>query len=176
MSASSTATRGGTAAIDLAEATGDRRDLGPGQTRLANLGGQVGHVHATTPMMSAVSALETIATGWRPGDRRRARGPARDRRLPGPTAPATAAGPALVTAANWGGTYASLVLGPVAWTVPAAPGRSYEHPAVIGAAVRDWATVPVRGRARDTPGARLLADEHIAARIAAGRRCWIVLG
>ena len=57
----------GTAAIDRAEERAVAATWAPGQTSLVNLAGQVGHVHATSPMLSAVSALETIATGWRPG-------------------------------------------------------------------------------------------------------------
>ena len=69
-------------------------------------------MHATSPMLSAVSALETIATGWRPGTT-----PSASVR-PGIAGylgdgPATAGRPALVSAVNWGGTNVSLVLGPV---------------------------------------------------------------
>ena len=102
----------GTAAIDLAEERAIAATWEPGQTSLVNLAGQVGHVHATSPMLSAVSALETIATGWRPSA-----SPSEGLR-PGIAGylgdgPATPGRPALVSAINWGGTNVSLVLGPV---------------------------------------------------------------
>jgi len=102
----------GTAAIDRAEERAIAATWAPGQTSLVNLAGQVGHVHATSPMLSAVSALETIATGWRPSA-----SPSESHRS-GITGylgdgPATAGHPALVSAINWGGTNVSLVLGPV---------------------------------------------------------------
>lgn len=104
----------GTAAIDLAEARAIGRVWEPGTVRVANLAGNVGHVYSTTALWSAVCATETFATGWVP-------------RIPGLTDPIPEIAPylselsepgaarhksALITAANWGGTYASAVLSP----------------------------------------------------------------
>lgn len=105
----------GTAAVDRAEVNAVRQVWSPGAVRLANIGGQVGHMHATTSMLSLVCATETLATGWVPA-------------VAGVTDPlpevmpylepagagaGTGSGQAcLVTAANWGGTYASAVLSP----------------------------------------------------------------
>ncbi|MFI6676785.1 beta-ketoacyl-[acyl-carrier-protein] synthase family protein [Kribbella sp. NPDC050470] len=101
----------GTAAIDRAEAQAVGAVFPANSTRLANLSGQVGHIHATTALMSVLSAVESMRTGWVP-----AITGLRDP-LPGleayvgsdhdPTGRA-----ALVTAANWGGTYASVLLTP----------------------------------------------------------------
>lgn len=103
----------GSAVVDLAEAAAVSRIWQPGQIALANISGQVGHVHGTTPMLSLAAALETVRSGWAPGvegmreplpeiaDHVRAGGLGRP-------------GPCLVTAANWGGTYASIVLAPAA--------------------------------------------------------------
>lgn len=113
----------GTAALDLAEARAVAGVWAPGTVRLTNLAGHVGHVYSTTALWSAVCAAETFATGWVPA-------------VPGLTDPlpelagyldagadpdgtAGAAGTidaagkaAVITAANWGGTYASAVLSP----------------------------------------------------------------
>lgn len=99
----------GTGVLDLAEARAVGAVWAPGAVRLANIGGQVGHLHSTTSMLSLVCALETLASGWAP--------PVAGLRDPLPeaagyvdaTGPDGAAG-CLVTAANWGGTYASVVL------------------------------------------------------------------
>jgi 3-oxoacyl-[acyl-carrier-protein] synthase II len=99
----------GTPALDLAEARAIASVWEPGQVRVANLNGQTGHVHGTTPMLAAVCATATVGTGWAP----RPAG-ARD---PLPELAAHLAAEAgdddracMVTAANWGGTYASVVL------------------------------------------------------------------
>jgi 3-oxoacyl-[acyl-carrier-protein] synthase II len=101
----------GTAAIDRAEERAVAATWAPGGTHLVNIAGQVGHVHATSPMLSAVSALETIASGWRP-----VTAPAEGTRSGIATylgrGPAPAGRPALVSAINWGGTNVSVVLGP----------------------------------------------------------------
>jgi 3-oxoacyl-[acyl-carrier-protein] synthase II len=101
----------GTPEIDLAEARAVGRVWEPGTVRVANLAGNVGHVYSTTALWSAVCATETFATGWVP-------------RIPGLTDPLPEIAPylselpdaqrrsALITAANWGGTYASAVLSP----------------------------------------------------------------
>ncbi|MCI3927956.1 beta-ketoacyl-[acyl-carrier-protein] synthase family protein [Streptomyces sp. AN091965] len=109
----------GTAAIDAAEVAAVSRVWQPGRVRLSNLSPYVGHVHSTTSLMSAVCAAETVRTGWSPD-------------VPAPSAPgnvtpyllagAEAGRACLVTAANWGGTYASLVLAP--YTGPAATART----------------------------------------------------
>ncbi|MEJ1105710.1 MULTISPECIES: beta-ketoacyl-[acyl-carrier-protein] synthase family protein [unclassified Kribbella] len=99
----------GTAALDLAEARAVAAVFPTGSTRLANLSGQVGHIHATTALMSVLAAAESVRTSWVP--------PIAGLRDPLPGLepyvasdhdPAGRA--ALVTAANWGGTYASVVL------------------------------------------------------------------
>ena len=99
----------GTAALDRAEARAVAGVWQPGQVRLANLNGQVGHLHSTTSLLSAVCATETLRTGWAPplpalrdplpelADHLAARTGDDDRAC-------------LVTAANWGGTYVSAVL------------------------------------------------------------------
>jgi 3-oxoacyl-[acyl-carrier-protein] synthase II len=99
----------GTPALDLAEARAIAGVWEPGKVRVANLSGQVGHVHSTTPMLAAVCASETVRTGWAP--------PPVTAEEPRPEiASHLAAGAdddrraSLVTAANWGGTYASVVL------------------------------------------------------------------
>jgi 3-oxoacyl-[acyl-carrier-protein] synthase II len=102
----------GTAAIDQAEARAVRQVWQPGQVTLANLTPQVGHLHSTTALLSALCAARTCADGWVPA-------------IAGLTDPlpelaghrttGVAAGaprPCLITAANWGGTYASAVLSP----------------------------------------------------------------
>lgn len=100
----------GMVAIDLAEARAIssvwQRDV-----RVANLSGQVGHVHSTTPLMSAVAALETCRTGWVPevhGLREPV--PQLEGFFDAPDAQSPTS--CLITAANWGGTYASAVLSP----------------------------------------------------------------
>ncbi len=99
----------GTAAIDRAEACAVSSVWRPGEVRLANLNGHAGHLHGTTPLLSAVCAVDTLRTGWAP-------------RLAGvqdplpeladhlAAEPPDDTRPCLVTAANWGGTYASVVL------------------------------------------------------------------
>jgi 3-oxoacyl-[acyl-carrier-protein] synthase II len=101
----------GLPAVDLAEARAISSVWKDGAVRVANLAGQVGHVHSTTPLMSAVAALETCATGWVP--------PVHGLTDPLPElaghfdAPTRQdPGPCVVTAANWGGTYATAVLSP----------------------------------------------------------------
>ena len=102
----------GTAAIDLAEARAVGGVWQPGGVQLTNLAGHVGHVYATTALWSAVCATETFAS-WVP-------------QIPGLSdpldelagyldpVPEAAGRSAVITAANWGGTYASAVLSP--WT------------------------------------------------------------
>jgi 3-oxoacyl-[acyl-carrier-protein] synthase II len=99
----------GTPALDLAEARAISNVWEPGKVRVANLNGQTGHLHGTTPMLAVVCAAETVRTGWAPepaaardplpelAEHLRADGSGDDRDC-------------LVTAANWGGTYASVVL------------------------------------------------------------------
>ncbi|MEU4602582.1 beta-ketoacyl-[acyl-carrier-protein] synthase family protein [Kribbella sp. NPDC023972] len=101
----------GTAAIDLAEARAVAAVFPASSTRLANLSGQVGHIHATTALMSVLAAAESVSTSWVP--------PIAGLRDPLPgLAPYVdsdhdpAGRAALITAANWGGTYASVVLTP----------------------------------------------------------------
>lgn len=101
----------GTQAVDAAEAGAIADVWQPGSVRVTSLAGQIGHIHATTPMLSAVAALESTATGWVP--------PIRGCTDPLPEVagflgdtPDPTGRPALVTAANWGGTYASVVLAP----------------------------------------------------------------
>jgi 3-oxoacyl-[acyl-carrier-protein] synthase II len=102
----------GTAALDLAEARAVRQVWEAGQVTLSNLAAQVGHLHSTTALLSALCAARTCTDGWVPP-------------IAGLTDPlpelagqhttGVAAGeprPCLVTAANWGGTYASAVLSP----------------------------------------------------------------
>jgi 3-oxoacyl-[acyl-carrier-protein] synthase II len=100
----------GTAAVDLAEARALGELWEPGALRLANLSPQVGHAHSTTPLMSAVAALDTCATGRAPALQ------GLDDPLPEVAGyldvPDSDPHPCLVTAANWGGTYASVVLAP----------------------------------------------------------------
>ncbi|GAA1428053.1 beta-ketoacyl-[acyl-carrier-protein] synthase family protein [Microlunatus lacustris] len=106
----------GTRVLDRAEARAVNQ-VWPDGIPLANLSPQTGHLGATTAMLSAVTALRTCATGWVPV-------------VPGVahpipelgladiqgTAPVAAEGfpgvATVVTAANWGGTYASVVLAP----------------------------------------------------------------
>ena len=99
----------GTATLDLAEARAVGRLWAPGAVRLANIGGHVGHLHSTTSLLSLVAALETVTSGWAP--------PVAGVTDPLPEAapyldatPADPAAACVVTAANWGGTYASAVL------------------------------------------------------------------
>jgi 3-oxoacyl-[acyl-carrier-protein] synthase II len=83
----------------------------PGDVRLANLNAQAGHLHSTTSLLAAVCATETVRTGWAP--------PLAGLHDPLPeVAEHLAASTSdddracLVTAANWGGTYVSVVLRP----------------------------------------------------------------
>jgi 3-oxoacyl-[acyl-carrier-protein] synthase II len=99
----------GTTALDAAEARAIADVWRPGEIRIANLNGQTGHLHSTTPLLAAVCASETTTTGWAPT-------------LVAPEEPmpelaahlADQPGPddraCLVTSANWGGTYVSVVL------------------------------------------------------------------
>jgi 3-oxoacyl-[acyl-carrier-protein] synthase II len=102
----------GTAAIDRAEARAVGRLWQPGAVTLANLSSQVGHVHSTTALLSALCAARTCTDGWVPaiaglsdplpelaGHHTGGIGQGEPR-------------PCLITAANWGGTYASAVLNP----------------------------------------------------------------
>lgn len=114
------------AAEDLAAVYGDARgtevldraELGavlqalPGGATLANIGSMTGHLGATTAVASAVTALRTLATGWVPSVRGSPSTPSL-LNLSGRRASDDAPRHALVTSANWGGTYASVVLGPV---------------------------------------------------------------
>lgn len=101
----------GTTGLDHAEARAIASALGT-RTRVSHLSSLTGHLGSTTPLVSAVAALRTLQDGWMPT-------------APEPVQPiAEAAGfnldghpggvapPAgvLVTAANWGGTYGSVVL------------------------------------------------------------------
>ena len=101
----------GTAVLDLAEARAVGQVWRPGTVRLTNIGGQVGHLHATTSMLSLVCATETVSTGWVPAIAG-LRDPIAE--VTGYLAPvagdSASHGACLVTAANWGGTYASAVL------------------------------------------------------------------
>lgn len=102
----------GTPDLDRAEARAIDAVWRPGSVRVANLTNRTGHLHSTGALLSAVCATETIRTGWVP-------------ELSGIVEPlpeladhlagAPEADPAdrdacLLTAANWGGTYASVVL------------------------------------------------------------------
>jgi 3-oxoacyl-[acyl-carrier-protein] synthase II len=101
----------GTAAIDQAEARALAEVWQPGTVQLSNISPFVGHVHSTTALMSAVCATETLRSGWSPdisGLTDPADTIAPYLRTDAPGQP----GPCLITAANWGGTYASLVLAP----------------------------------------------------------------
>ncbi|NUP16872.1 MAG: beta-ketoacyl-[acyl-carrier-protein] synthase family protein [Streptomyces sp.] len=106
----------GTAAIDLAEVRAVAEVWEPGSVRLSNLSPYVGHVHSTTALMSAVCATETVRSGWSPETPAPAdpRGTVTDYLGPVPETGASC----LITAANWGGTYASLVLAPCHDTGP----------------------------------------------------------
>lgn len=99
----------GTAVLDTAEARAVASVWQPGRARLANLNAQAGHLHATTSLLSAVCAAETVRTGWAPPI------PSIVDPLPAVAGHLDWAGaeddrPCLVTAANWGGTYVSAVL------------------------------------------------------------------
>jgi 3-oxoacyl-[acyl-carrier-protein] synthase II len=109
----------GVAVIDLAEARAVGRVWRPGEVTLANLSGQLGHLHSTTPLMSVVSATETLRTGWVP-EVRGVSDPLPE--AAGYLAPRADAADrsCVVTAANWGGTYASTVLS--RWVAPDADG------------------------------------------------------
>jgi 3-oxoacyl-[acyl-carrier-protein] synthase II len=98
-----------TRAIDLAEMRAVAATWAPEETQLVNLAAQIGHVHATSPMLSVLAALETVASGWRPGPAADdVRDEIRGYLEPGPDA---AGRPVLVNAINWGGTNAGVVLG-----------------------------------------------------------------
>lgn len=106
----------GTAVLDRAEARAVNL-VWPEGVPLANLTPQTGHVGATTAMLSTVAALRTNATGWVP-----AVAGLRDPIAELGAAEVTGVSPiacegfpgvsSLVTAANWGGTYASVAIGP----------------------------------------------------------------
>lgn len=101
----------GTAAIDRAEAAAIAQVWEPGTVRLSNLSPYTGHVPSTSALMSAVCATETLSTGWSPSV------PGLTEPLDGlrpylDSAPPTGGKACVVTAANWGGTYVSLVLAP----------------------------------------------------------------
>jgi len=104
----------GTAALDLAEARALSRVWRPGQVRLANLNGQVGHLHSTTPLLAAVCAIRTCATGWVPPVTGMPLDPLIEAAGHLAADGDPAGRPCLVTSANWGGTYATAVLAP--WT------------------------------------------------------------
>lgn len=106
----------GTKALDRAELRAVNRTW-PGGVPLANLSPQTGHLGATTPLLSAVVGLQTAATGWVPAvsgltdpvDLLGAADPSgmAPAQLTGGTGHSVA-----VTAANWGGTYTTVVLQP----------------------------------------------------------------
>lgn len=101
----------GVRSIDLLEARAIGRVLPWAQ--VACLSGQSGHINATTPLLSLVSALESCRSGWLP--------PIRGLCEPLPVPALRTSVPAgaarrdayLVNAIGWGGTYASAVL--TAW-------------------------------------------------------------
>lgn len=105
----------GTRALDRAEARAVN-EVWPDGVPLANLSPQTGHIGATTAMLSAVAALRTCATGWVPSLGVNDPIPELGRADLEGVAPVGADGfPGMqtaVTAANWGGTYATVVLGP----------------------------------------------------------------
>lgn len=113
----------GTAALDLAEARA-LRAVWPGGMALANLAPQTGHLHSTTSLLAAVCAARTCATGWVPAvvglDDPLAELAGIDTAgRAGTAAPRSGTGGScLVTAANWGGTYASAVLSPYRGALP----------------------------------------------------------
>jgi 3-oxoacyl-[acyl-carrier-protein] synthase II len=106
----------GTTILDRAEARAVNA-VWPDGIPLANLTAQTGHLGATTALLSAITALRTCASGWVPpvvgvDDPITDLGAAD---ISG-VAPVVAEGfpgqSTVVTAANWGGTYASVVIGP----------------------------------------------------------------
>ena len=99
----------GTAAIDRAEACAVSSVWRPGEVRLANLNGQAGHLHSTTPLLSAVCATDTLRTGWAPG-LTGIEDPLPELAEHLAAEPVDSTQACLLTAANWGGTYASVVL------------------------------------------------------------------
>ena len=99
----------GTDAIDLAEARAVASVFDPAEVRVSNLSRYVGHVHSTTSVMSAIAATETLASGWAPALDDLSNPLVEIRETIGrPATEDTRA--CLVTAANWGGTYATVVL------------------------------------------------------------------
>ena len=106
----------GTRVLDRAEARAVNQ-IWPDGIPLANLSPQTGHIGATTAMLSAITALRTCASGWVPAivglTQPIAELAAAD--VEGVTPIAAEGFPgvaAVITAANWGGTYATVVLGP----------------------------------------------------------------
>jgi 3-oxoacyl-[acyl-carrier-protein] synthase II len=98
----------GTAALDRAEARAVARVWQPGQVRLANLNSQIGHLHSTTALLAAVAATETLGSGWAP-ELAGVRDPLPE--IAGHLESAPSDNRAcLVTSANWGGTYATVLL------------------------------------------------------------------
>lgn len=101
----------GTTAVDQAEARAIGGVWRPGSIAPANISGQVGHLHSTTPLLSLVCGLYSLSTGQVPA--------VEGLRDPLPQIvghfadPGEAADrPFLVTSANWGGTYVSAVVSP----------------------------------------------------------------
>lgn len=98
----------GTAALDRAEARAVAKVWQPGQVRLTNLNSQTGHLHSTTALLAAVAATETLGSGWAP-ELTGVRDPLPE--IAGHLESAPSDNRAcLVTSANWGGTYATVLL------------------------------------------------------------------
>ncbi|WP_225729178.1 MULTISPECIES: beta-ketoacyl synthase [unclassified Nocardia] len=103
----------GVRVLDRAEARAIAAVWPGGGVRVADLSGQVGHVHSVTPLLSAVAALETCATGWVPRVYALSDPVPEFAGHPGYFAGAAdPPGPCVISAANWGGTYATVIVGP----------------------------------------------------------------
>lgn len=102
----------GTADLDRAEARAIDSVWRAGGVRVANLTSQTGHLHSTSALLSTVCATETVRTGWAP-ELTGCTEPLpelADHLAAAPAAEPAGSGACLLTAANWGGTYASVVL------------------------------------------------------------------
>jgi 3-oxoacyl-[acyl-carrier-protein] synthase II len=98
----------GTQALDRAEARAVAKVWRPGQVRLANLNSQTGHLHSTTALLATVAAAETVNSGWAP-ELVGVRNPVPEIAGHLESAPSDTRA-CLVTSANWGGTYATVLL------------------------------------------------------------------
>lgn len=97
--------------LDRAEARAVASSFPASSTRLTNIGGQLGYAQSTAAMFSLVAALETCRTGWVPEIAGLDDPLSEVKAYVGSTGESEKGAPCVISSANWGGTYASVVVG-----------------------------------------------------------------